>query len=454
VTGSTIIDDRNHVAARLHQRAFTWLFGDHAAAGLSASVVFAIRVCSAGVVFGSQILLARVMGSVEYGNYIYVWTWLLLLGDIVHFGFPLTAQRQIPEYRHQNSFALLRGYVTGSRWMTFGLATLTAIAGALIVCVLASGSSFAMPLYLACAALPFFALSFMLDGISRSYNWVALGLIPASLLRPVLILAFITALHSAGVSLNATTAMVATLAAIWITTLGHLFLLNRRLAHVVPSGDRNYDYRSWFRISIPLVVAWGFYTLLTGTDVLVLRLFRPAYEVAHYYAASKTLTLVTFVYFAVSAAAAHRFTAYHVAGDRDGLADFAARTIGWIFWPTLVATIGILALGWQILSLFGREFTAAYPVMFILAIGLLARAAVGPAGSMLTMVGEQRACAFAYAAAFLVALTGCFVLTERFGGPGVAAATSAAFVTESALLYLIARHRLSVHLFIWRWRGR
>ena len=155
----------------------------------------------------------------------------------------------------------------------------------------------------------------------------------------------------------------------------------------------------------------------------------------------------------MSSAAAHRFTAYHVAGDRDGLAGFAAKTIGWIFWPTLAATAGILALGWPILAIFGHEFTVAYPVMFILAIGLLARAAVGPAESLLTMVGQQRACALAYGAAFAVALAGCFLLAERFGGPGVAAATSAGFVTESALLYIIAKRRLSLHLFIWRWRG-
>lgn len=448
-----VIASRGHGEARLHQRILNRLLGEHAAAGMMASVAFVIRVCSAAVVFGSQILLARVMGSVEYGYYIYVWTWLLLLGDIVHLGFPLTAQRQIPEYRHQNSLALLRGYLTGSRWMTFGLATLAAIGGALIVSVLAAGNALGMPLYLACAALPFFALSFMLDGISRSYNWIALGLMPHSLLRPVLILVFIAALHVAGIPLDATTAMAATLASIWITTLGQLILVNRRLSRTMPAGDRLYDYGSWFRIAIPLMVAWGFYTLLTGTDVLVLQLFRPAQEVAHYYAASKTLSLVTFVYFAVSSAAAHRFTAYHVAGDNDGLVSFASRTIGWVFWPTLAAIAGILALGWPILSLFGREFTTAYPTMFILAIGLLARAAVGPAESLLTMVGQQRACALAYGAAFAVTLGGCFLLADRFGGPGVAAATAAGFVTESALLFLIAKRRLSIHLFICRWRN-
>ena len=170
MSGGAVIASRDHGASRLHQRVLNRLLGEHAAVGMMASVAFVIRICSAAVVFGSQILLARVMGSVEYGHYIYVWTWLLLLGDIVHLGFPLTAQRQIPEYRHQNSLALLRGYLSGSRWMTFGLATLAAIGGALIVSVLAAGNALAMPLYLACAALPFFALSFMLDGISRSYT--------------------------------------------------------------------------------------------------------------------------------------------------------------------------------------------------------------------------------------------------------------------------------------------
>ena len=65
----------------------------------------------------------------------------------------------------------------------------------------------------------------------------------------------------------------------------------------------------------PIFVVWAFYMLLTYTDVLVLRQFRPPEEVAHYYAAAKTLALVTFIHFSVAAAVAHRFAAHHVSGD-------------------------------------------------------------------------------------------------------------------------------------------
>ena len=132
--------------------------------------------------------------------------------------------------------------------------------------------------------------------------------------------------------------------------------------------------------------------------MLVLRQFRPPEEVAHYYAAAKTLALVAFIHFSVAAAVAHRFAAYHVAGDRKALAAFAASTVRWTFWPSLLAIALILALGKPMLWLFGPSFDAGYPLMFILAIGLLARAAVGPAERVLNMLGEQRLCALVYAA--------------------------------------------------------
>lgn len=416
-----------------------------------AGTAFLIRVASAAVVFLSQILLARWMGSFEYGSYVYVWTWLLLIGDLVHLGLPLTAQRHVPEYTQQGAFELLRGYLIGSRWLTFGLATAVAILGAVVIHSMEGTleQHVMMPLYLACVAMPFYTLSFMLDGVSRSYDWIALALLPHSLLRPLLILVLMAGVYLSGIPINATTAMAATAIAIWATALGQLLLLNGRLAKTVAPGPRAYDIGGWFKTSLPIIAVWGIYSLLTTTDVLVLKQFRPSDEVAHYYAASKTLTLVTFVYFAIAASAAHRFAAYHVAGDREGLARFTANTIRWIFWPSLAAVSLMLALGKPMLWLFGPGFVDAYPVMFVLAIGLLARATVGPGERLLTMVGQQRICALAYAGAFAVNLTGCVLLAKPYGGMGVAIATSAAFIVEAALLFLIARRRLGLHLFIW-----
>ena len=121
---------RPELAARLRARARTVLTSENGAAQRMAGMAFAIRVASASVTFLSQIALARWMGGFDFGIYVSVWTWLLLAGDTVHLGIPLIAQRFIPDYTHHNQYDALRGFLIGSRWITFGLATAFAAIGA------------------------------------------------------------------------------------------------------------------------------------------------------------------------------------------------------------------------------------------------------------------------------------------------------------------------------------
>ena len=330
---------------------------------------------------------------------------------LVDLGLAPAAQRFIPQYAQQNAYDLLRGFISGSRWLVFfsaaGAAALVALGIRLLETSLPRHE--VMPLYLACMTLPAYAVSLMLDGIARSYNWVGLALLPCYILRPLIIILFMAAAYGLGTPADATTAMAAAFVATWLATAAQAVLLNRRLARAVPAGPRAREVKVWLATSLPILIVGGFYTLLTYTDILVLQQFRPSEEVALYYAASKTLALVAFVYFSVGAAVAHRFSEYHAAGDNVRLAEFVAASIRWTFWPSLVAMVVVLALGRPFLWLFGPGFTDGYPLMFVLAVGLLARASVGPAERLLSMLGQQRLCALVYAAAFAINLVLCLI---------------------------------------------
>jgi O-antigen/teichoic acid export membrane protein len=270
------------------------------------------------------------------------------------------------------------------------------------------------------------------------------------LLRPAVLFALMAMAYFAGLPIDARTVMIALALAIWSTSLLHLLLVDRRLATVVPRGPRRFEVRRWFAMSLPIIVMWSIYTMLAYADVLILQQFRPPEEVAHYYAAVKTLMLVGFIHFSVSAAVAHRFTALHVAGDRAELAAFVAKSVRWTFWPSLAATLVMLALGKPLLWLFGPAFTVGYPFMFILAVGLMARAAIGPAERLLNMLNEQRVCAVIYAVAFAANAGVCVTLAPKYGGMGAAIATSAAIVLESAMLLWVAKRRLGMNLAVWQ----
>ena len=208
------------------------------------------------------------------------------------------------------------------------------------------------------------------------------------------------------------------------------------------------DRRPWLKTSLPTFLVDGFFILLTYVDVLVLQAFVGPADVAVYYAATKTLVLISFVYYAVSAAAAHRFSEYHVAGEKEKLARFVADTIRWTFWPSLALAIGLLAVGKPLLSLFGPGFAEGYPLIFVLVIGLVARAAIGPSERLLNMVGQQSACA----------LDLCLRVRRQPGAlPRADPAlrpdrrrrpTATATVVESALLFAVTRRRLGLHVFV------
>ena len=101
------------------------------------------------------------------------------------------------------------------------------------------------------------------------------------------------------------------------------------------------------------------------SDILILQQFRPPEDVAVYYAAAKTLALISFVHFAVSAAVAHRFSEYHTSNDRARLEAILADSIKWVFWGSLVACLGILAAGRMLLWLFGPQFVAGHHLMLM-----------------------------------------------------------------------------------------
>src|ERR1700730_3129479 len=110
--------------AALSGRARVWLadLSDHRRAQRTAGNAFLIRVASAVLVYLIQVLLARWMGEFQFGIYVYVWTWVLLIGALVDFGLASAAQRFIPEYLGLRAFALLRGFLSGSRLLTLAIA--------------------------------------------------------------------------------------------------------------------------------------------------------------------------------------------------------------------------------------------------------------------------------------------------------------------------------------------
>src|SRR5664279_1237690 len=210
---------------------------------LVAGKVFLVRIGSALLALASQVLLARWMGSFQFGIYIYVWTWVLMIGALSDMGLSSAARRFIPEYTEFKSLDRLRGFLTGSRWLAFGLASAIGAVGAVGVTVLAPYlDHFAVvPLYLACLTIPIYGLVQVQAGIAQSYDWPNLALMPFYIIRTLAMLALMGGAWLIGAPTDAMTALYISIITIYAVTIGQLVVRDRRLKKKVPAGPKIYE---------------------------------------------------------------------------------------------------------------------------------------------------------------------------------------------------------------------
>jgi len=442
------------IAANLLQQAVGILVsdGERARTQRDALLVFAVRVFSAGLLYLTQIVLARWMGGFEYGVYVSVWTWVLILGAMSHLGLNLASLRLAPVYRETHDFAHLRGLVRGVRCVALAGGTIIMVAGLTGVWIFQDQiqNHFVLPIYLALVCVPLYALTDVQDGIGRGNAWMGIALIPPYILRPLLLLAAMAVAYGAGLSMTAVTAASAAIVATWLTGLLQALSLNRRMRATIPAGPRLSDFPTWLKISLPLLVMMSAELLLQNTDILVVTRYMSPADVGIYFAAGKTMALIMFVHYAVGSAVAHKFAALHARGDHDGLRSFVKDAVNWTFWPSLASALIILALGKPLLSLFGPQFATGYPVMCILVVGFLTRSAMGPADYLLNMLGEQKLCAAVLFGAALLNIVLNVVLVPKFGIVGAASATATSLTIAALTNAVVVWWRLGISVAIWK----
>jgi O-antigen/teichoic acid export membrane protein len=413
-------------------------------------ITFAIRLISAAIMFGSQIILARWMGDFEFGIFVLVWTTAVIVGSLANFGFSTTLIRYIPQYRGNGSHDELRGIMLTGRLFALIAASLIAGLGIGLISYFSKSieSYYVVPFILGAFTLPMIALGDTLEGMARAHSWPIRALSPTYVIRPTLILLFMLGAIVAGFQPEAKTALIATIIATYLTTIFQLLSITNSVDRILPDGPKTNNFGEWASVSVPIFLVEGFLFLITNADVLLVGMYMEPDKVAVYYAAAKTLMLVHFVYFAVKAGVAQRYSQLIHFGNTAELEQFVRSSARWTFWPSVVVGIVVLVLGKFLLSLFGETFTQGYPLLFILVTGVILRASIGPAESLLNMSGNERICAVIFGVTLLISIGTAMTLIPIYGLYGAAIAVAAAMTFETLALVLVVWKRLKIKISV------
>ena len=244
--------------------------------------------------------------------------------------------------------------------------------------------------------LAMFALWQVQGGIARSYNWVNLGLSPVYVLRQLMLLVLMGLAYGFGLPTDAVTATIVGVITLLCVGVGQLVILNRRLAGVVESGPRAYAPRAWLATrrrslwSRRSISCSAIPTLSSSSSIARRTRSRSTTPRSRRWRWSPSSTIR---WRKPSRTSSPNITS---AGDQKRLAAFVKQSVRLTFWPSLAAIMLLLGSGGRCCGCTARTSSSGYYLMFIIAIGLLARASVGPAERLLNMLGERRSCALVY----------------------------------------------------------
>ena len=373
------------------------------------------------------------MGKTEYGIYQYVMSWSILLGIPAALGLPRTVLRLLSEYRVKEDWGHLRGLVRGSWLLTLLVGVLLGLGAAGVVWVLNSFHNFtyAIPLLSGMALVPLQALKVLQLETTRAMGDITLAYAPSRIIWPIWVLCGGFVLFDANHSLDSLPMIKVATLMLSAVLLFQLWLLREKIDREIESVTPVYSYQHWLGIARILLLQQSFVIILNRTDILMVGSIIGPSEAGIYNAAVKTAIWVSFTLQVVNIVAAPLFASLYAKKDMQGLQKTVSRVTLWIFWPSIVIALGLIAFSKPVLSIFGSGFNAASWSLKILIVGQLINAWCGSVANLMVMTGHQNKSVIVAGCTLLLNIVSNAIAIPMFGITGAAITTSFTMVVSN-----------------------
>jgi O-antigen/teichoic acid export membrane protein len=413
-----------------------------------ASGSFFVKVVGAGVLFGAQIALARMLGVESYGKYIYALTWINMLALISKFGLDTSALRYVPRYHSQQEWGLLHGFFKYSNNIHLVVSIVIAIAAAMFIRSYRgrANNELAKTFIISCLLLPMIVHMHMRGAYLQSFKRVVLAQAPELIVRPIILIVGVFLIYK--LTSDTVDAPLATLFNLLASTITILLLVIFSRSVIPEKPDDypiKYNIREWNRVSFTFLLLSGFELVLLQTDIVMIGYYIDTTEAGLYAAASRLVKLVSFSLVAINTIAAPMISQYYIFGKRSELQRIMTlAAIGGLMY-SLPACLVMIIWGDKLLGLFGPMFVSGYIALVILTVGRLVDSLTGLVGYLMTMTDHHAAATKIQGTTVVLNIAMNMILIPTYGMEGAAIATAFSMITWNiiSLIYVKTKLRLN-----------
>jgi O-antigen/teichoic acid export membrane protein len=409
-----------------------------------AAITFTVKMIGAGMMFGFNILVARMLGVEETGIFFLALTVLQICGVFARFGIDNAALKIIAANAELGRWGAVRGVYRKAVVLVSGTSI---IVGVLIY----TASSF-----LSSAVFHKPELSNSLKIVSVCVPAVALLLIHSEALKGLKRMLASQSLQSIILPLSALLlvwftipywgsegAVLAYGCAVSIAVLGGVTMWQRQTWHVRQHQTR-FSGLELLHTAKPLAAVAVTGLVIQWFPLLVLGSVGTKADVGVFGAAVKTSSLTSLILLAVNSMTAPKFAALWAKSDLDGLESTAVHSAALV---ALLATpvLGVLGVfPAQVLSLFGNDFSSGAVGLSILAAGEFVNSATGSVGYLLIMTGHGKDLWISISIAAVLCIVLSFLIVTGHGVIGASLAVAVPLACQNLLASFFAYRKIGV----------
>ena len=425
-------------------------FDDHMQELLrGASVAFVLKILAAGLAFGLNVVLARLLGAEDSGVFFLAFTIVLIVAAIGRVGMENALIRFIAANVTVAKPAKVLGvYRKAMFYSLIAAAFLSALLYQLAPWL--SQAIFTKPeltkplTIMAIAVVPLSLLTLHAHALQGLKN-IAESILVLSVTVPLLT-CLISILFVPGYGINA--AVLGYLVSTILTLLlGRWFW--RKAVYSFEAHSAGFNRNELLASSMPLFGVVLMNMVITWSPMLFLGVWESSANVGIYSAASRTAMLTSFVLVAVNSIAAPKFAALYQQGNIDTLGAVARKSAKiMVVLASPILLLFLLIPEW-ILSVFGEQFKQGAVVLMILAVGQFVNVLTGSVGYLLMMSGNELILRNNLLFCITIGTILNFYLIPKFGMVG--AAISAAFVLsiQNIIAMIMVRKKLNIMTLPW-----
>ena len=404
------------------------------------------RVVGLFLIFLLQVLLARLMGPKNYGDYTVIITVLNLLLVVSLFGFDSSVLRFLPSAIEKNENGNAFGFIKFSYRVIMVAALICSVLLFIFLLVYSKkfNIAFSEGLFWGVFLLPIMAFSFQAGSILRALRMTKLSLMPAYFLFPVFMAASCWYYFTTYNKLSVDAAMLINLG---VSTVVCIFI-NRRagknVKKVLPEQEAVFNPKLWMSVSSILLLTSLLDLLLKQSDILMVGYFLGNTKAGIYAVAAKLATLAALGLSVADYVIMPKIAALYETKQFISLQKKIRTASFQILSISLPVILLLLIFGKPILTFFGSAYSEAYCPLVILLVGQLINAGTGMVGGLMTMTGHQRQFLVFYFVAIVIQFLLNALFIKLFGILGASIGTSIALIFLNICAYQFVKLKLKI----------